>query len=227
MPPWPFWAASAWIQREVVQGAAVRAGLAGIGPSHVGLAAQLCASGDHLFLDVDFWGYDQAAGARTLRSRARTCRPSSEALCSANSQWFSRIQFGDHAASAISSISVSVVNGPDADTRGIDLRVEYVALAGWCEWSIGFAGTRTLVWDISGWNFGPAYDALGRLNYDTSLARTVLDWKGRLWPNAEIGDSQARWTAHYLHDGATESPIDSHLTHDLPLHGSPPKATGA
>ena len=59
------------------------------------------------------------------------------------------------------------------------------------------AGTRTLSWKIDGWQFGPAYDAIGRLNYDTPLARTVLDWKGHLWFNAAVGHLNVRWTLRH------------------------------
>ncbi len=62
--------------------------------------------------------------------------------------------------------------------------------------SAGIAATRTLSWEIDGWQFGPAYDAIGRLNYDTPLARSVLDWKGHLWVNAAIGGLNVRWCGH-------------------------------
>ena len=132
------------------------------------------------------------------------------------------IQFGGRpAASDIASISVSVVNGPAVETAGVDLEAEYSALAGRFDWSVGIAGTRTLSWKIDAWRFGPAYDAIGRLNYDTPLARTVLDWKGRIWLNVGTGNLNLRWTLHrtaaYRHDSDAEPGIGAHNTHDFTM----------
>ena len=59
--------------------------------------------------------------------------------------YFDQIQFGGRiAVSDISAISVRVVNGPDVNTGGVDLKLEYGGLANWGEWITGIAGTRTL-----------------------------------------------------------------------------------
>ena len=167
---------------------------------------------NRLFLSVDYWRY---AFERPLvlepyvRVLDEACPPAL-LLCDAGSAYFDRIDFGGRTAvSDISAVSVSVVNGPDVDTDGVDFKAEYVVPTGRGEWSVGFAGTRTLSWNISGWRFGPAYDAIGRLNYDTSLARTVVDWKAKAWLGARIGDVDLRWTlrhvAAYRHDGDAEA----------------------
>lgn len=81
------------------------------------------------------------------------------------------------------------------------------------------AGTRTLSWKIDAWQFGPAYDAAGRLNYDTSLARSVVKWKGQAYVNLHTERVNLRWTAHYTgayrHDLDSEPRIRAHNTHDL------------
>ncbi len=114
---------------------------------------------------------------------------------------------------------LSAERGPDVDTDGVDFKAEYSAIAGWGEWRTGIAGTRTHSWEIDGWLFGPAYDAIGRLNYDTSLARTVVDWKHRTWVAVTVGGLDLRWTTHYTadykHDGDSEPGIDAHTTHDI------------
>lgn len=172
---------------------------------------------DGLFLSVDYWRY---AFERPLvlepyvRVLDDACPPTLP-LCDAGSPYFVRIDFGGRTAvSDISAISVSVVNGPDVDTDGIDFKVEYDRDA----WGAGVAGTRTLSWEISGWRFGPAYDAIGRLNYDTSLARTVVDWKAKAWLDARIGDVDLRLTARhvavYRHDSDAEPAIEAQTTFD-------------
>ena len=100
-----------------------------------------------------------------------------------------------------------------------------------CRWGgasgpSAWAGTRTLAWEIDGWEFGPAYDAIGRLNYDTPLARTVLDWKARAWLNVRAGDLNVRWTVHhtaaYAHDLEAEPEIDAHAIHDVTIAWTSP-----
>ena len=67
---------------------------------------------------------------------------------------------------------------------------------------------------------------IGRLNYDTPLARTVLDWKGRAWLNMGTGNLNLRWTVHhtdaYRHDSDSEPGIGAHNTHDLTLAWTAP-----
>lgn len=190
---------------------------------------QWLSAGDRLFVSADFWHY---AFERPLvlepylRVLDIAC-PRGQSLCAADSPYFERIQFGGQTAvSDISTISVSVVNGPDANTGGVDLKVEYSALTGWGEWTASITGTRTLSWKIDAWSFGPAYDAIGRLNYDTPLARTVLDWKGRAWLGAEFGNLRLRWTIHhtadYRHDADSEPPIDDHVSHDITVGWTSP-----
>ena len=179
-------------------------------------------AGDRLFLSADYWHYafeKPLVLEPYVRVLDAACPPG-RALCDPGSSYYDRIDFGGRTAvSDISAVSVSVVNGPDVDTDGVDFKAEYTALTDWGDWTVGVAGTRTLSWDISGWRFGAAYDAIGRLNYDTSLARAVVDWKTRAWLNARIGDINVRWTvrhvAAYLHDSDAEPGINAQTTHDL------------
>ena len=182
------------------------------------------SAGDHTLISVDFWRYD-FENPLVLEPYVRVLDlacPAGQALCAPDSPYYDRILFGGRtAASDISSISVSVINGPGVTTAGVDLEAEYFTLTRWGEWSAGIAATRTLSWEIDGWQFGPAYDAIGRLNYDTPLARSVLDWKGHLWVNAAVGGLNVRWTLRqtsaYRHDSESEPTIDAHNTHDLAL----------
>jgi iron complex outermembrane receptor protein len=177
---------------------------------------------DGVFVGVDYWRYafEKPLVLEPYVQVLDAACPPALALCDPASPYFDRIDFGGRAAvSDISAISVSVVNGPDVATDGVDLTAEYKAATDWGEWSAGLKGTRTLSWKIAGWRFGSAYDAIGRLNYDTSLARTVVDWKAKAWLAARFGDVNVRWTARhaaaYLHDSDAEPGIGAHTTHDL------------
>ena len=107
------------------------------------------------------------------------------------------------------------VNGPDTD--GIDFKAEYTSLA---PGSVARGCRRDAVaWNIAGWLFDPSYDAIRQLNYDTSLARTVVDLKARTWIAVHMGDINLRWTVHhtatYKHDGDAEPRIAAHTTHEI------------
>ena len=146
--------------------------------------------------------------------------PRDQARYADESAYFARIAFGGRTSvSDIAAVLVSVVHGPNVDTGGVDFKAEYTAIADLGGWRAGVAGTRTLSWQIAAWLFGPAYDVIGRLNYNTSLARTVVDWKGRLWLAIEASGMNLRWTVHhtadYKHDADTEPRIDAHTTHDI------------
>ena len=185
--------------------------------------------GDRLYARADYWRYafeEPLVLEPYVRVLDLAC-PRDDSFCDAQSEYFGRVHFGGRSAvSDISAISVRVVNGPDVDTQGVDLSVEYSAPMAWGEWTLGVAGTRTLSWEIDGWEFGPAYDAIGRLNYDTPLARTVLDWKARAWVNLRARDLNVRWTVHhtaaYAHDLPTEPEIDAHTTHDVTIFWTSP-----
>ena len=74
---------------------------------------------------------------------------------------------------------------------------------------------------------GGAYDALGRYNYGTSLARTLAKWKGRGIVNYALGPMNVRYNLNYIdgYDDLAGNPsgvthIKSHMTHDLHLNYS-------
>ena len=177
---------------------------------------------DRLFVSADFWHY--AFGKPlVLEPYVRVLNlacPVGEALCDRASPYFGRLDFGGRdAVSDIAAISVSVVNGPDVDTDGLDFKTAYSLFTPAGEWTLGAAGTRTFSWRIKAWQFGPAYEALGRLNYDTPLARTVLKWKGRAYLNWQSERFNLRYTLRYAgdyrHDLDSEPRIRAHVTHDL------------
>ena len=182
----------------------------------------LFAAADRLFVSADFWHY-AFRKPLVLEPYVRVLNlacPVGEALCDRASPYFGRLDFGGQdAVSDIAAVSVSVVNGPDIDTDGLDFKAEYSLFTPSGEWTLGAAGTRTLSWRIKAWRFGPAYEALGRLNYDTPLARTVLKRKGRAYLNWQTERFNLRYTLRYAddyrHDLDSEPRIRAQATHDL------------
>ena len=182
------------------------------------------ADADRLFISIDYWRYDFTKPLVLepyIRVLDLAC-PRDQAECSVNSPYFDNLDFGGKSRiSDIAAISVSLVNGPDIETDGVDFKAEYLLPSQFGEWTLGLSGTHTLSWQINEWELGSAYNAAGRLNYDTSLARALVNWKGNAYVNWRRGGFNLRWTMHhtggYKHDLDSEPAIRAHSTHDLVL----------
>ncbi len=191
----------------------------------------LIADSDNLFVTLDYWSYDFQKPLVTEPFNnvlGLACPGGATDPCDPASPYFDRLVFGGNAAAAdVEIINIDIVNGPDIETDGIDFTVRYGLEAGPGYLSFALAGTRILSYDISAWEFGGDYDALGRLNYRTPLARTLAEWKGRLSANYAWDAVNARWVVNALdsYDYAmqgfgVEGVVASHVTHDLHIHYS-------
>ena len=191
----------------------------------------LIADSDSLFITLDYWSYDFQDPLVTepfTNVLGLACPGAATAPCDPASPYFDRLVFsGDPAAADVEIINVDIVNGPDIETDGIDFTVRYGLDVGPGYMSLALSGTRILSYDISKWQFGGDYDALGRLNYRTPLARTLAEWKGRVSANYAWGAMNTRWVVNaidaydYLMPGPNvESMVASHVTHDLHIHYS-------
>ena len=83
------------------------------------------------------------------------------------------------------------------------------------------SGTRILSFDIDAWELGSSINALGRLNYETPLARALTEWKLLGHVNYAWRGLNLRYAAKYVnsYDNVEDNiRIGAHLTHDLHLH---------
>ncbi|MCZ0942746.1 MAG: TonB-dependent receptor [Gammaproteobacteria bacterium] len=188
----------------------------------------LIGDNDNLFITVDYWSYDFKKPLVTEpfgAVLAAACSGGPTDPCDPASPYFSRLTFGGNAAAAnLEIIDIKIINGPDTETDGIDFTARYSMPVGPGIASVGVTGTRILNYDIDSWVLGDAYDALGRYNYGTSLARTLAKWKGRGLVNYAIGPMNLRYNLNYIdgYDDLGGNPsgvtyIKSHMTHDLHL----------
>ena len=186
----------------------------------------LVMDGDNVFVTVDYWAYDFEKPLVTEPFEnvlSLACPGSPTDPCDPNSPLYDRLIFGGEPEAAdVEIININIVNGPDIHTDGIDFTFRYGLPAGPGFLSLGLTGTRITSYDISAWEYGGAYNALGRLNYRTPLARTLAEWKGRITANYAWGPLNARWVVNgideydYLMQGfGTEGVVASHVTHDL------------
>ena len=181
----------------------------------------LLAEGDGFNASIDYWSY-RFSGPLVVepfdRVLAAACPQS---RCDASNPYYGRILFGGDATLAnIQAIEVRVVNGPDINTDGIDFSAGYRLPAGEGVLEMTLAGTRILSYAISAWALNDAYDALGRLNYRTSLARTLTEWKLRWQVNYAWRNLNLRYAARYInsYENVPDSiRVASDLTHDLHL----------
>ena len=187
----------------------------------------LVADGDNLFITLDYWSYDFKKPLVTEPFNsvlAAACPGGGADPCDTTSPYFSRLTFGGNPAAAdVEIIDVKIVNGPDIETDGIDFTARYAIPAGPGMASLGVSGTRILSYDISAWELGGEYDALGNMNYETSLARTLVKWKGRGFVNYAWGPLNLRYMLNFTggyESGAVPFKVKSHDTHDLHLNYS-------
>ena len=195
----------------------------------------LASGSGRFFATVDYWRYDFTDPLVIQPFNfilGLACPPATHPVCDPVSSWFDALTISGDRSSIenLDTLAVRIVNGPDINTDGIDLKVDFQASAGPGRLSLGASGTATLSWRIDGWELGNAYDAKGRLNYDTSLARALPEFKGRLHAGYTLGAFTGRWhlnyTDSYVHDAPApwgdDYPIDAHATHDLHVSWSVP-----
>ena len=178
---------------------------------------------DYLALGLDYWLYDFEKPLVTEPYNAvlaRACPGAAAAPCDVSSPYFERLSFaGNPVAANIEIIDIDIINGPDIKTDGFDFSGSYQTPLGTGQFGAGFSGTRILGYDIDAWELGETYNALGRLNYTTSLARPLVKLKLRGFLNYAWKSLNLRYTASYADDYRDEDRrVDSHLTHDLHAH---------
>ena len=188
----------------------------------------LAGAGSRLFVTLDYWRYDFSDPLviqpfATLIGLA--CPPADHPLCDPGSPWFDALTISGSVPTIenLDSVSVRIVNGPDIETDGIDFRADFEADAGRSRLRLGTAATYALSWQIDGWELGEAYDAKGRLNFDTSLARPLPELKGRVFAGYSRGPFTGRWhlnyTGSFFQDApapwGADYPVDAHTTHDV------------
>ena len=186
----------------------------------------LLTDDDNLFVTVDYWSFDFEKPLVTepyTAVLAAACPAGPTDPCDAASPYFDRLTFGGGStvAADVEIIDINIINGPDIKTDGIDFTGRYSIGLGPGLFSFGASGTRILGYNIDAWQLGGAYDALGRLNYTTSLARTLVEWKVRGFVNYAQGALNLRYGLNYVDDYVDgEVEIDSQVTHDLHLNYS-------
>ena len=183
----------------------------------------LLADSDGLSLSLDYWSYrfSDPLVVEPFPQVLELACPGGD--CEAgNPAYLERIRFGKATSLAnLQAIEVNIVNGPDIETDGIDFSGLYHFPAGPGNMELKVSGTRILSFDIDSWELGSSYNALGRLNYETPLARALTEWKILWHMNYAWRNLNLRYAAKFVnsYDNVEDDiRIDAHLTHDLHFH---------
>jgi iron complex outermembrane recepter protein len=112
----------------------------------------------------------------------------------------------------ISRVQQLVVNGPQVDTSGLDIQVDYTLedFAGGTL-GLGIAASHILEYEqadflLNGVSVLPKFSAVGFTNYDRPV-QAIPDWRGTAYANFEHGDHNVRLTMNYV-SGVTDNRPD-------------------
>ena len=84
------------------------------------------------------------------------------------------------ASSSIQRIKVNMINGPDIETDGFDIRLDYDRELGNGELSLGAQLTLVTSYDVGSSDLNNSFDALGKLNDRVSYLRPVVEEKWQI-----------------------------------------------
>jgi iron complex outermembrane receptor protein len=82
--------------------------------------------------------------------------------------------------SSIERIKVNMINGPDIETDGFDIRFDYDRQLGMGDLSLGAQLTLVTSYDVGSSDLNDSFDALGKLNDTISYLRPVIEEKWQL-----------------------------------------------
>ncbi len=110
---------------------------------------------------------------------------------------------GINQADEIARVTTNVVNGPDIQTSGIDLRVENIwdNVAGGGEFTVGGQATYILEYDVDDFLIEgvvvPGGDRVGQFNR-SNFSRSLPQWKGDIFANYAVGNHNLRAVVRYV-----------------------------
>jgi iron complex outermembrane receptor protein len=109
---------------------------------------------------------------------------------------------GTCSAANVLRLATYAVNSADVTTSGLDFQASYDAELGEARMQAGFSGSYVLEYDVDdviveGVLVQPAYDAAGKLNYQTT-AYPLPRLKGQAWVQGALGDHSLRLQVNYV-----------------------------
>ena len=188
------------------------------------------AQGDKFSFSVDYWSFDfqdpiikQSFGDIIARSFDNAGNYTGGAFGSQVSCGFGAdADCTGKKSSAIQRVRVNMVNGPDIETDGFDIRFGYDRPLGNGDLSLNAEFTIISSYDVGASNLNEAFDALDRLNDDVGYLRSIVSEKWKLGAAYESGYHTANFVANFtgsyednLSTSVGARDIDDHQTYDL------------
>lgn len=118
--------------------------------------------------------------------------------------------------SNISRVQQLVGNGPQVDTSGIDLQIDYTIDDVWGgTLGLGLSGSYILTYDqgefvVNGVTVLPAFSAVGFTNYDRPV-QAIPEWRGTFYVNFQKDIHNFRVTVNHV-DGVTDNRPDTFVS---------------
>lgn len=138
--------------------------------------------------------------------------------------------FDNNAASEIARVRTNVVNGPDIQTSGIDVRAEQIWDLGPGEFTLGGEATYIIEYDVGEFQIEdaliPGGDRVGQFNR-SNFSRSLPQWKANFTANYAIGNHNFRGVMRHVDsyddergditplNNRNDTEIDSMTTFDL------------
>ncbi len=107
----------------------------------------------------------------------------------------------------VQRLRTNLVNSANVTTSGLDFQAQYKFALGTADLTVGGTGTYVINYQtrdvlVEGINVQPAFDAVGKLNYQTT-AYPLPPLKGNVYLQGDLGIQSARIQANYI-DGYTD-----------------------
>lgn len=140
------------------------------------------------------------------------------------SPFASRITCGGPCEQAVGleRVRVNIVNGPNIETDGVDLAINYSRPLYAGDLDLTMQLTHVMSYDVGALEPGEAFDGLGNVNNNTSLARPIVENKLKLGARYSAGVHSTNFvvnhTSGYIgYYGGSRTPFrtDNHQTYDL------------
>ena len=123
-------------------------------------------------------------------------------------------------SSAIQRVRVNMVNGPDIETDGFDIRFGYDRPLGKGDLSLSAEFTIISSYDVGASDLNAAFNALDKLNDNVGYLRSIVSEKWKLGAVYESGYHTTNFVANFTgsyedNPGATKRDVEDHQTYDL------------
>ena len=185
-------------------------------------------SNDTFSVSADYWSFDfsDPVVVESYNDIVTAAFSGEGGLWNPESPFADRITCGGPCAGqravSLERVRVDITNGPDIETDGFDIAINYNRPIYNGDLDLSLQLTHVMSYDVGALAPAEAFDGLGKVNNKTSLARPIVENKVKLGAQYTIGSHLVNFvtnhTSGYLGTygaGNTEFATENHQTYDL------------